>query len=211
MRKNSTLPLALAAVLLLVFLFTLFTTPEGKLNWLLEVGPGLFGIVALAIAFPRFPMSKFVYVAVFIHILILVYGGYYTYAKAPLGEWAKSAFGFQRNHYDRIGHFAFGFFPVFTLREVLLRVTPLKPGRWFVFILISMILGFAAFYEFIEWWAALLLDPAGGDKFLGSQGDIWDAQWDMLLAGIGATVGLLLLGKVHQKSMDTLINSSSSP
>lgn len=198
------LPLILAAGLLVVFVFTFFTTPEGKLNWLLEVGPGLFGIIALAIAFPRFPMSKFVYVAVFIHILILVYGGFYTYAKAPLGEWAREAFDLKRNHYDRVGHFAFGFFPIFILREVFLRVTPLKRGGWFIFILISSLLGLAAFYEFIEWWAALLLDPEGGDKFLGSQGDIWDAQWDMFLAGVGATTGLLLLGRVHQRSMEKL-------
>src|SRR3954463_14403117 len=111
------LPLGLAAVLGVVFAFTLLTTPEGKLNWLLEVGPGLIGVAALAIAFAKFPMSRFVYVGVFLHILILVYGGYYTYAKAPLGEWAREAFGFHRNHYDRLGHFAFGFFPVFTLRE----------------------------------------------------------------------------------------------
>ena len=148
--------------------------------------------------------------AVFIHILILVYGGYYTYAKAPLGEWAREVFSFKRNHYDRIGHFSFGFFPVFTLSEVLQRVTPLRRGKWFAFILVSMILGFAAFYEFIEWWAALLLDPAGGDKFLGSQGDIWDAQWDMLLAGIGATVGLALFAGLHRRSMEKLISSASA-
>ena len=212
-KELARLPLILAALLFVLFLFTFLTTPEGRLNWLLEVGPGLFGILALAIAFPRFPMSKFVYVAVFLHILILVYGGYYTYAKAPLGEWAREAFSLKRNHYDRIGHFAFGFFPVFTLREVLQRVTELRPGKWFTFVLVSMILGFAAFYEFIEWWAALLLDPAGGDKFLGSQGDIWDAQWDMLLAGVGACVGLLTLRRVHQRSMEKVLSPSapSSP
>ncbi len=203
-KELARLPLALAGVLLLVFAATFFTTPEGKLNWLLEVGPGLFGIAALAIAFPRFPFSRFVYVAVFVHILILVYGGFYTYAKAPLGEWAKVTFGLARNHYDRVGHFAFGFFPVFTLREVLIRVTPLKRGGWFVYVLISSILGLAAFYEFIEWWAALLLDPEGGDKFLGSQGDIWDAQWDMFLAGVGATLGLVLFARLHDRSMAKL-------
>jgi putative membrane protein len=208
-KELARLPLTLTAILLAIFVFTFFTTPEGKLNWMLEVGPGLFGIIALAIAFPRFPMSKFVYVAVFIHILILIYGGYYTYAKAPLGEWAREAFDFKRNHYDRIGHFSFGFFPIFIVSEVLQRQTPLRPGKWFTFITVSMILGFAAFYEFIEWWAALLLDPEGGDKFLGSQGDIWDAQWDMFLAGIGACVALALLGRVHQRSMQKVISSSS--
>ncbi len=202
-------PLTLAALLLVAFLFTFIATPESKLNWLLEVGPGLFGVLALAIAFPKFPMSRFIYVCVFIHILILVYGGFYTYARAPLGEWMREAFHFSRNHYDRIGHFAFGFFPVFTLREVFLRVTPLRGGGWFIFILIATVLGLAAFYEFIEWWAAVLLDPKGGDTFLGSQGDIWDAQWDMFLAGVGATVGLLTLSRVHQRSLERLASSSS--
>jgi putative membrane protein len=175
------LPLGLSGVLLVVFAVTLFTTPEGKVNWLLEVGPGLIGMAALALSFKRFPMSRIIYVTVFLHILVLVYGGFYTYAKAPLGEWARVAFGWQRNNYDKIGHFAFGFFPVLVLREVLLRRTKLERGAWLTFILINVILGFGAIYEFIEWWSALLLDPAGGDKFLGTQGDIWDAQSDMLL------------------------------
>jgi putative membrane protein len=201
------LPLTLGAVLMVVFLATLFTTPEGKVNWLMEVGPGLFGMIALAIAFPKFPMTRLVYVAVFIHVLILVYGGFYTYAKAPLGEWAREAFGFQRNHYDRVGHFSFGFFPLIILREVFLRATPLKRGGWLTFILIATTLGFAAFYEFIEWWAALVLDPAGGDKFLGSQGDIWDAQWDMFLAGVGAVVALLTLRKLHDAELKRLLGT----
>jgi putative membrane protein len=188
-------------VLGVLFVVTFFTTPESKLNWWLEIGPGVIGIAALAITFKRFPMSRLIYVCVFVHILILVYGGFYTYAKAPLGEWAKDVFGWQRNNYDKIGHFAFGFFPVFTLREVLLRKTGLVRGGWFVFVLISMILGFAAFYEFIEWWGALLLDPAGGDAFLGTQGYVWDAQSDMLWAGIGATVALLGFSRLHDASM----------
>lgn len=201
-RAWATLPLVLGGVLVAIFVPTFLTTPEGKLNWWLEVGPGVIGMVALALTFKRFPMSKLIYVCVFVHILILVYGGYYTYAKAPLGEWAKEAFGWQRNNYDKIGHFAFGFFPVFTLREVLLRQTKLERGAWFVFILLSMILGFAAFYEFIEWWGALAMDPEGGDKFLGTQGYVWDAQSDMLWAGIGASVALLCFSKLHDASME---------
>jgi len=202
-RAWARLPLTLGAIVLVVFLVTFVTTPESKLNWWLEVGPGVIGMVALAVTFERFPMSRLVYICVFIHILILVYGGFYTYAKAPLGEWAKEAFGWQRNNYDKIGHFAFGFFPVLTLREVLLRKTKLERGAWLVFILLSMILGFAAFYEFIEWWSALLLDPAGGDAFLGTQGYVWDAQSDMLWAGIGATAALVGFSRFHDRSMKT--------
>jgi putative membrane protein len=201
---RSRLPLTLGAILLVVFAFTLFTTPEGKLNWLLEVGPGLVGMIALAVTYRRFPMTPMIYVFVFLHILILVYGGYYTYAKAPLGEWAKTAFGFSRNNYDKIGHFAFGFFPVFILREVLLRKTKLERGGWLVFILINVIFGFAALYELFEWGAALVLDPSGGDAFLGTQGYVWDAQSDMLYAGIGATVGLLTLTRLHDAQLARL-------
>jgi putative membrane protein len=201
---TSRLPLTLGAILLVVFAFTLFTTPEGKLNWLLEVGPGLVGMIALAVTYRRFPMTPMIYVFVFLHILILVYGGYYTYAKAPLGEWAKTAFGFSRNNYDKIGHFAFGFFPVFILREVLLRKTKLERGGWLVFILINVIFGFAALYELFEWGAALVLDPSGGDAFLGTQGYVWDAQSDMLYAGIGATVGLLTLTRLHDAQLARL-------
>lgn len=204
-KELARLPLVLAGVLVAIFIPTFLFTPEGRLNWSMEVGPGIAGMVALAIAFRRFPMSRFVYVCVFVHVLILVYGGYYSYAKAPLGDWAREAFGFQRNHYDRIGHLAFGFFPAFILKEVFLRATPLRRGGWLTFMVVGVVLGLAAFWELVEWWAALLLDPAGGDKFLGSQGDIWDAQWDMFLAGVGASVALAALGGLHLKSMEKLL------
>ena len=198
------MPLALSAVLLVIFVLTFFSTPESKLNWVLEVGPGLAGMIALAVTARRFPMSRLVYAAVFLHILVLVYGGFYTYAKAPLGEWLRDAFGFARNNYDKVGHFSFGFFPVLVLREVLLRVTPLQRGGWLTFLLISTIMGFAAGYELVEWVSALLLDPAGGDAFLGTQGDVWDAQKDMLWAGIGAVTALLTLRGAHDASMKAL-------
>ena len=201
------LPLALGAVLVVIFGLTFSFTPESKLNWVLEVGPGVAGMVALAVTARRFPMSRFVYVAVFLHILVLVYGGFYTYAKAPLGEWLRQAFDLQRNNYDKVGHFSFGFFPVFALREVLLRVTPLQRGGWLTFLLISTIMGFAAAYELVEWVSALLLDPAGGDAFLGTQGDVWDAQKDMLWAGIGAVTGLVTLRKAHDASMKHILDS----
>lgn len=204
MRTDPRLPASLGAVLIVVFLLTFFTTPEGKLNWLLEVGPGLVGLIALAATWKRFPMTRLIYVAVFVHILILVYGGFYTYAKAPLGEWAKEAFGWSRNNYDKVGHFAFGFFPVFIVREVLLRRTKLERGGWLNFILINVIFGFAALYELFEWGAALALDPAGGDAFLGTQGYVWDAQSDMLYAGIGCVVALVLFSRLHDRELSRL-------
>lgn len=201
------LPLALGAVLAVVLAATFVTTPEGQLNWLMETGPGLAGMVALAVTYRRFPFTRLVYVGVFVHVLILVYGGFYTYAKAPLGEWMKAAFGFERNNYDKIGHFAFGFFPLFILREVLLRVTALTKGGWLNFILVNVILGWAALYEFIEWWSAVLMDPEGGDKFLGTQGYVWDAQSDMLFAGVGACVALFAFGWLHDRALAKLFAS----
>lgn len=203
--EHARLPLVLTGILVLVFIPTYLFTPEGRLNWSLEVGPGIAGMVAMAIAFRRFPFSRVVYVCVFLHMLILVYGGFYSYAKAPLGDWAMQAFGFSRNHYDRVGHLALGFFPALIVREVLLRVTPIKLGGWLTFLVLSVVLAVGAFWELIEWWAALLLDPAGGDKFLGSQGDIWDAQWDMFLALVGAAISLATLGRLHLASMERLL------
>lgn len=199
---SARLPLTLLALLVPVLVLTFIFCEAGKLNWLLEVGPALIGIAALALTFRRLPMSRFVYVCVFLHSLILIYGGYYTYALTPLGNWAKEAFDLGRNHYDRVGHTALGFFPVFIIKEVLLRVTPLRRGGWFYFLVLSVVMAIAAVYELIEWWSTYLVAGDVGQAFLGSQGDVWDAQWDMFLALVGAVAGLLLLGRMHDRSME---------
>jgi len=198
------MPLMLLSVVVVVCIATVINPPAGRLNWLLEVGPGLAGIMILILLCKRFPMSQMVYLFVFIHILILIYGGYYTYAETPLGNWAKNVFGFGRNHYDRVGHIALGVFPAFIIREVLLRKTPLQRGGWLYFIVISIVLSVAAFWELLEWWVALLVASNIGTAFLGSQGDIWDAQWDMFLALVGAMVVLPILSRLHDRSMDQL-------
>jgi putative membrane protein len=203
-RTEARLPLALLAALTPVLILTLIYCEAGRLNWLLEVGPVLLGIFALAASFGWHPMSRLVYVGVFLHSLILIYGGYYTYAEAPLGNWARDTFELSRNHYDRVGHLALGFFPVFSIREVLLRVTPLQRGGWFTFLNLSVVLAIAAFYELIEWWSTYIVAGDVGHAFLGSQGDVWDAQWDMFLGLVGAILGLLLLERVHHRSMAAL-------
>jgi putative membrane protein len=170
----------------------------------LEVGPGIAGIIVLIVLYKRFPMSQMVYVCVFLHVLILIYGGYYTYALTPLGNWAREAFGFSRNHYDRVGHIALGVFPAFIIREVLLRKTPLPRGGWLYFIIISIVLAVAAFWELLEWWVALVVASDVGTAFLGSQGDIWDAQWDMFLALLGAMAVLPILSRRHDRSMEKM-------
>lgn len=196
--------LALIAVLTLVCILTVWNPPAGRTSWALEVGPGLAYIAVLAAVWRRFPVSRLVAVGIFLHVLILVYGGVYTYARTPLGDWAREAFHLHRNHYDRVGHLALGFFPVLTIREVLLRRTPLQRGGWLTFLLLSVVLAVGAFWELIEWWTTLVVAGDTGTAFLGSQGDVWDAQWDMLLALVGAALSLSLLSKAHDRSMAAL-------
>ena len=133
-KSHPFLPACLLAIILLICALTFIDPPAGRFSWFLEVGPGLAGIAVLLATYRRFPMSSFVYWCVFFHMLILIYGGYYTYAKTPLGDWAKEAFDLSRNHYDRVGHLALGVFPCFITREVLLRLTPLiwtqPDSRW---------------------------------------------------------------------------------
>ena len=200
-RVTARLPLALLAVMTPVLVLTLVFCRAGRLNWLLEVAPALLGFIALAATYRRLRLTDFCYVCVFLHTLVLVYGGYYTYAEAPLGNWARDAFHLARNHYDRVGHLALGFFPVFIIKETLLRATPLRRGGWLTFIVLSVVLAIAAFYELIEWWSTYLVAPDIGQAFLGSQGDPWDAQWDMLLALLGAAVALPLGARYHDRSM----------
>lgn len=201
LRAHARLPLLLLGALLLICIATLWSPPAGRTSWFLEVGPGLLLVAVLIFSYPRLPLSHFVYVGTFVHVLILIYGGYYTYAATPLGNWAKAAFHLSRNHYDRVGHVALGVFPAFLTKEILLRRTPLRPGGWTFFLTCSVVLAFAAFWELLEWWVTLLVASDVGQAFLGSQGDVWDAQWDMLLALLGALVALPLLGGAHLRSV----------
>lgn len=201
LRQHARLPLALLAILLAVCGASVAYAPAGPLSWSLEVGPGLALVAVLGVLYPRLPLSHFAYACVFVHVLVLNYGGIYTYALTPLGNWARDAFHLSRNHYDRVGHVALGVFPAFVAREVLLRRTPLRRGGWLFFILLSIVLAVAAFWELIEWWTALVVASDVGQAFLGSQGDVWDAQWDMFLALAGAAVALPLLSRAHDASM----------
>jgi len=204
-QQGARVPVGLLALVTPILVLTLIFCRAGRLNWLLEVAPALLGYVALAATYRRMRLSDFCYVVVFLHTLILVYGGYYTYAEAPLGNWAKATFHLSRNHYDRVGHFALGFFPVSIIKEVLLRATPLRRGGWFTFIVLSVVLAIAAGYEFIEWGSTYVVAPDIGQAFLGSQGDPWDAQWDMLLGLIGGVVGFTTLAPLHDRSMAKVV------
>jgi len=198
-RNPLELPVALLAVVVIVLIWS-GTGPYDRLTWVLEVIPVLIAVPLLAWTARRFPLTPLVYVLIALHAVILMYGGHYTYALTPLGDWMREAFGFSRNHYDRIGHLMQGFGPAIVARELLLRTSPLRPGKWLFALITLSILGVSVVYEFMEWWAAL----AGGDSagaFLGTQGDVWDTQWDMFLAGCGAILAQVLLARVHDRQL----------
>jgi putative membrane protein len=210
-REHARFPLILLGILLAICAASVWDPPAGRFSWSLEVVPGLALVAVLAAAYRRLPLSHFVYACVFIHILILNYGGIYTYAETPLGNWVRDEFGLARNHYDRVGHLALGVFPAFLTREVLLRRTPLQRGGWLYFLVVCVILAIAAFWELLEWWTTLVVAGDVGTAFLGSQGDVWDAQWDIFLAQIGAMVAIPSLARFHDRSMAKVDEACPSP
>jgi putative membrane protein len=181
--------------------------PHDRTTWWLEVGPILIAAPVLILTARRFPLTPLAYRLIFVHALILMLGGHYTYAEVPLGFWIQRVFGFARNHYDRIGHIAQGFVPAIVVREILIRRSPLRPGKWLTFLALCVCLAISAFYELVEWWAALL-GGEGADAFLGTQGDQWDTQWDMFLALLGAASALLLLSRLHARQIARLEEGS---
>jgi putative membrane protein len=195
-------PLVLLLLVLVALAISAYR-PHDRVTWWLEVAPVLLGVPLLLATRRRFPLTPLLYRLLFLHALVLILGGHYTYARVPLGEWARDLFGFARNHYDRVGHLAQGFVPAILAREILLRTSPLRRGGWLFFLVVAVCLGFSAFYELIEWWAALA-GGAASDAFLGTQGDVWDTQWDMFLALVGALASLLLLSRVHDRSLQRL-------
>jgi putative membrane protein len=177
--------------------------PADLFTWVLETAPVMIGIALLAATRARFPLTPLLYCLIAAHAVILCVGGHYTYAEVPIGFWARDAFGLARNHYDRLGHFFQGLEPAILAREILLRRSPLRPGKWLFFIVTSICLAFSACYELIEWWTAV----ASGDSaesFLGTQGDVWDPQWDMFLALCGALLAQIAFGRAHDRQLAQL-------
>ena len=180
-----------------------FFGPADTFTWFLEVAPIMLGVLLIVLTARRFPLSPLLTVLIGVHAAILALGGTYTYAEVPFGFWLQDLLGFDRNPYDRIGHLAQGFVPAILARELLLRSSPLEPGKWLAFLCVCACLAFSAFYELIEWWAALATGEAA-EAFLGTQGDQWDTQWDMLLALIGAMLSLALLSRLHGRQLARL-------
>ncbi len=193
--QSDTLPIVLLAIVLVVLTWS-GITPHDRFTWILEVAPALIALPILIFTYRRFRFTTLVYVLIAIHMMILMVGGKYTYAEVPLGYWMKDWFGFARNHYDRIGHFAQGFVPAMVARELFIRTGAVRRSDWLPFIVVCFCLALSASYELIEWITAELTGTAA-DAFLGTQGDVWDTQWDMCFALIGAVVALVLLSRVH--------------
>ena len=197
MRRSE--PLVLLAVGAIALIVSAID-PAERTTWWLEVFPIFIAVPVLIATARRFPLTPLAYRLIVVHALILMLGGHYTYAKVPLGFWMQDWFGFARNHYDRIGHFAQGFVPAIIAREILLRRSPLERGKWLFTIVTAMCLAISACYEFIEWFAALL-GGSSADAFLGTQGDVWDTQWDMFVAFIGAMTAQVLLSRIHDRQL----------
>jgi len=190
--------------------------PHDYFTWLLEVLPVLIGVPLMIAVRRRFPLSTLLLVLVWLHCVVLIFGGHYTYARVPLGEWWMQWFGWTRNNYDKLGHFAQGFVPAILAREILVRTSPLgdrgdgRRSRWLGFLVTSVCLGFSALYELIEWGVAVA-SGAAADDFLGTQGYAWDTQSDMAWALGGALAALALLSRGHDRSMARLPHGSPEP
>ncbi len=184
-------------------------SPYDRVTWFMEVAPVLIAAPIMMVTRTRLPLTTLVYVLIAIHGLILIYGGAYTYARVPLGFWLQELLGFERNPYDRIGHLAQGFVPAMVARELMLRVFRIEGRKTLNFLVISVALAISAFYELIEWWAAVVMG-GGAEEFLGTQGDVWDTQWDMFMALTGAILALLALGRWHDRQMKRLQAKATS-
>jgi putative membrane protein len=183
--------------------------PADPFTWFLEIFPAILGTAALIATRERFRLTNLLYLLIFVHALILLVGGHYTYAQVPLGFWMQDAFGFTRNHYDRIGHFAQGFVPAMIARELFIRKKVIVHGGWMVLVVVLCCLGISAIYELIEWGTAEASGSAA-NAFLGTQGDPWDTQKDMFLCGIGAITALATLSRLHDRALQRVAPSKET-
>ena len=199
------LPLLLLLLVLAVLSWSAIQ-PKDRFTWWLEVAPVLIALPLMIATARRFPLTPLLYVAIAVHMIILMVGGHYTYAEMPLFNWLRDEFGLARNHYDRVGHLAQGFVPALVAREILLRKTPLKPGAWLFVLVTCVCLAVSAAYELIEWGVA----EASGDEavaFLATQGDPWDTQKDMALALLGSVLAQLALARLQDRQLARLVRS----
>jgi len=195
--------LAVASIGLLGLLALSGAQPFDRTTWVLEVLPVIVALPLLWASYRRFPLSTLLYVCIFLHAVVLMVGGAYTYARAPIGFQLAELFGLSRNPYDKIGHFFQGLVPALAAREILIRGRYVRGSKMLAFLVLCIVLAISATYEMIEWAAALWLEQ-GAEEFLGTQGNPWDTQSDMFLAVIGAVAALLLFSRLQDRQIATL-------
>ncbi|HSD15760.1 MAG TPA: DUF2238 domain-containing protein [Thermomonas sp.] len=186
-----------------------FVIAKDRLTWLLEVVWAVVGLAIIGWRWSRFALTRLLCWLLLLHALVLIHGGAHTYALTPGGFWLQDLLGTERNPWDRLGHWMQGFVPAILARELLLRLTPLRRGGWLVYLVLAACLSFSAFFELIEWWAALIYG-ADADAFLATQGDQWDTQWDMFLCLCGAATSLLLLSRWHDRQLGAAVKPESA-
>ncbi|MEU9991177.1 DUF2238 domain-containing protein [Streptomyces sp. NPDC048045] len=180
-----------------------------RTTWFLETFWVLAGLPLVVLMWRRFPLTGLLCGLLAAHALVLAAGGHYTYAQVPAGDWVRDTFGLSRNPYDRFGHLMQGFVPAVLVRELLSRTSPLRGSRWLAPLTVCACLAFSAFFELLE-WAAAEIGGSSADAFLATQGDVWDTQWDMFCALIGAVVSLLLLSRVHDRQLTALASRTAA-
>jgi putative membrane protein len=200
---SSKYPLVLLIIVLAFWVWSGIAPHDTRLTWVLETFPFMIALPVMLLTYRKFPLTSLTYTLIAIHAMILMLGGHYSYAKVPLGFWMEDWFGWTRNNYDKIGHFMQGFAPAICVREIIVRTSPLKPGKWLGFISITVPLAFSALYEIIEWLASLS-NPTDTEAFLGTQGYIWDTQTDMFWCLIGSVVAIILLTRLHNKYLSRI-------
>lgn len=199
---SAQLPLTLLFSVLAVFVWSVIH-PHDTFTWFLETFPAMIGLAVLLPTYKRFRLTNLAYFLIAVHMVILMVGGHYTYAEVPLFNWIRDAFHHARNNFDKVGHFWQGFGPAILARELIIRTSPLKKGKWLFFLAFCFCVALSAFYELLEWQVAVSTGAAA-DAFLGTQGDIWDTQKDMATCAIGALAALLLLSKLHDRQLAAL-------
>ena len=211
-------------VLLLPVAVWSWIAPYDRFTWWLEVAPAVVGLPVMIALRRRFPLSTLLLVFLWLHVVVLLVGGHYTYARVPLFDWLRDLTGGTRNNYDKLGHFVQGFVPAILTREILLRTSPLgsrdgrlfdlsapKPSRWLGFLVVCVCLAFSALYELFEWLTAVSTGTAA-DDFLGTQGYAWDTQTDMAWALVGAVVAVVTMTRWHNQSVGRLrLQASDRP
>jgi putative membrane protein len=191
--------IVLAAIYLVGFSL-LAVNPHDRADWALENFFPISQLIAVVISYRYFKFTRLCYYMIFFYLFVQSWGGHFTYAEAAPFNWLRDEFHLGRNHYDRVAHFMLGFLLGLPIREILMLFISAS-RRWINFLTATIVLAIGAFYEFIEWWVAVLVTPDLGDKFLGTQGDIWDTQWDMFLALVGAVLTIAIFGKWHDRQL----------